>query len=79
MVLVWERLFQMQLALMKNTLPSPSDTQVYKGQSVARRMSWAERREAIRLEDIAYSLLGIFDVRMPLLQDEGQQKAFRKL
>ncbi|KAI6088310.1 HET-domain-containing protein [Hypoxylon rubiginosum] len=46
--------------------------------SVAQRMSWASNRETTREEDIAYSLLGIFDVNMPLLYGEGN-KAFRRL
>ena len=46
--------------------------------SVAQRMSWASRRMATRVEDVAYSLLGIFDVNMPLLYGEGQ-KAFGRL
>ena len=45
--------------------------------SVAKRMSWAANREATRAEDIAYSLFGIFNVNMPLLYGEGQEKAFR--
>lgn len=45
---------------------------------VAQRMSWARRRKSRRVEDIAYSLLGIFDVNMPLLYGEGK-KAFRRL
>lgn len=46
--------------------------------SIAQRMSWASTRTATRVEDIAYSLLGIFDVNMPLLYGEVQ-KAFRRL
>lgn len=46
--------------------------------SVAQRMSWAALRETTRIEDIAYSLLGIFDVNMPLLYGE-EGKAFRRL
>ena len=46
--------------------------------SVARRLSWAARRETTRMEDQAYSLLGILDVNMPLLYGEGQ-KAFLRL
>lgn len=45
---------------------------------VARRMSWAAGRETTRLEDNAYSLLGIFDVNMPMLYGEGE-KAFIRL
>ncbi|KAM5531373.1 hypothetical protein V8D89_014966 [Ganoderma adspersum] len=46
--------------------------------SVAKRMSWASKRETTRLEDEAYSLLGIFDIHMPALYGEGR-RAFRRL
>lgn len=46
--------------------------------SIATRMSWASRRETTRMEDLAYSLLGIFGVNMPLLYGEGA-KAFLRL
>lgn len=46
--------------------------------SVAERMRWASRRQATRQEDIAYSLLGIFSVNLPLLYGEGH-KAFLRL
>jgi hypothetical protein len=46
--------------------------------SVARRMSWAAGRTTTRVEDRAYSLLGIFDVNLPLLYGEGR-KAFQRL
>ncbi|KIW28743.1 uncharacterized protein PV07_08381 [Cladophialophora immunda] len=46
--------------------------------NVACRMSWAAGRETTRLEDRAYSLLGIFQVNMPLLYGEGS-RAFRRL
>ncbi|KAK1594643.1 heterokaryon incompatibility protein, partial [Colletotrichum navitas] len=46
--------------------------------SVAERMSWASRRQTTRAEDLAYCLLGIFDVNMPLIYGEGP-KAFRRL
>ncbi|KAK4451306.1 heterokaryon incompatibility protein-domain-containing protein [Podospora aff. communis PSN243] len=44
----------------------------------AKRMSWASRRQTTRTEDIAYCLLGIFDINMPLLYGEGE-KAFLRL
>ena len=47
--------------------------------SVATRMSWAAYRSCSRPEDLAYSLLGIFDVSMPLLYGEGGKQAFRRL
>jgi hypothetical protein len=46
--------------------------------SIARRMSWAASRRTTRIEDRAYSLMGIFDVNMPLLYGEGE-KAFHRL
>jgi hypothetical protein len=45
--------------------------------SIAKRMSWASSRETTRPEDLAYCLLGIFDVNMPLLYGEGQNAFIR--
>jgi hypothetical protein len=47
--------------------------------SVTERMSWAASRETYRQEDKAYSLLGIFDVNMPLIYSEGKEKALQRL
>ncbi|AEO60391.1 hypothetical protein MYCTH_2120425 [Thermothelomyces thermophilus ATCC 42464] len=48
--------------------------------SVAQRMSWAAGREAKRKEDIAYCLLGIFGVTMPMIYyGEGGEQAFPRL
>lgn len=41
-------------------------------------MSWASNRETTRPEDVAYCLLGIFDVNLPMIYGEGK-KAFRRL
>ena len=46
--------------------------------SVARRMAWAAKRQTSRTEDVAYCLMGLFDVNMPLLYGEGE-KAFIRL
>ena len=46
--------------------------------SISRRMSWAAKRTTSRTEDIAYCLLGLFDVQIPLLYGEGT-RAFRRL
>ncbi|KAI1792683.1 HET-domain-containing protein [Ganoderma leucocontextum] len=46
--------------------------------SVAQRLSWASRRKTTRVEDQAYSLLGMFDIHMPTLYGEGE-RAFRRL
>lgn len=42
------------------------------------RMSWISKRRTSREEDMAYSLLGLFNVNMPLLYGEGR-KAFVRL
>ncbi|TVY37028.1 Vegetative incompatibility protein HET-E-1 [Lachnellula subtilissima] len=47
--------------------------------SVEERMSWAKHRQTQREEDRAYSLLGIFDIQMPLIYGEGAEKAFNRL
>jgi Heterokaryon incompatibility protein (HET) len=46
--------------------------------SVAQRMSWAAYKTTTRAEDVAYSLLGLFGVNMPLLYGEGV-RAFVRL
>lgn len=46
--------------------------------TVATRMSWASYRQTTREEDMAYCLLGIFSVNMPLIYGEGS-KAFTRL
>ena len=45
--------------------------------SLAERMSWAARRRTTREEDVAYSLLGVFGVSMPLLYGEGMRSFMR--
>ncbi|KAK1705642.1 heterokaryon incompatibility protein-domain-containing protein [Colletotrichum acutatum] len=45
---------------------------------VAVRMSWAAHRRTTRVEDRAYSLLGLFDIHMPMIYGEGA-KAFQRL
>jgi hypothetical protein len=42
-------------------------------------MSWAETRQTTRKEDMAYSLLGIFNVYMPLIYGEGKDSALKRL
>ncbi|PPJ52265.1 hypothetical protein CBER1_10592 [Cercospora berteroae] len=41
-------------------------------------MSWAAQRETTKIEDQAYSLLGIFDLSLPVIYGEGE-KAFERL
>lgn len=46
--------------------------------SIAHRMSWAAERHTTRVEDIAYCMIGIFGVNIPLLYGEGE-RAFLRL
>ena len=45
--------------------------------SVAQRMYWASSRETSRKEDIAYCLLGLFAINMPMLYGEGDNAFLR--
>jgi hypothetical protein len=47
--------------------------------SIEERLSWASGRQATIEEDIAYSLMGIFDVYMPLIYGEGSTNALLRL
>ena len=49
----------------------------FEREDVGRRMSWASRRRTTRPEDIAYCLMGIFTVNMPLLYGEGDMAFIR--
>jgi hypothetical protein len=55
------------------------DIEKISGFSVAQKMYWASSRNTTRPEDLAYSLLGILNVSMPLLYGEGGEKAFIRL
>jgi hypothetical protein len=46
--------------------------------SVAQRMAWAARRRPTRIKDRADSLMGLFNVNMPLIYGEGE-RAFERL
>ncbi|KXH31275.1 heterokaryon incompatibility protein [Colletotrichum salicis] len=56
----------------------PRSRQRLSDASVAERMSWLSCRKTTRKEDMAYCMLGIFDINMPLLYGEGA-KAFARL
>jgi hypothetical protein len=45
--------------------------------SIATKMSWAADRQTSRREDIAYCLMGIFQIYMPLLYGEGSNAFLR--
>ncbi|KAF9474805.1 hypothetical protein BDN70DRAFT_769036, partial [Pholiota conissans] len=46
---------------------------------LSRKMQWAASREVTREEDIAYSLMGIFDVSISIAYGEGVSRAFLRL
>lgn len=46
---------------------------------VDERMAWAARRKTTRVEDVAYSLMGIFDVSLQIAYGEGGERAFCRL
>ncbi|KAI1456324.1 HET-domain-containing protein [Annulohypoxylon moriforme] len=60
----------------RNMLLHQEDLQSF---SIAERMSWASGRKTTRDEDRAYSLIGLFNVNMPMLYGEGGTKAFLRL
>ena len=47
--------------------------------SANERLSWAAHRQVTREEDEACSLLGLFDVCLPLLYGESRERAFMRL
>lgn len=56
-----------------------NDPDFLESTSIAQRMSWASSRVTSRPEDMAYCLMGLFDVHMPMLYGEGAEKAFLRL
>lgn len=69
------RLIRSATGIDQDLLDGSKNLQSY---SIAQRMSWASRCHTTRIEDIAYCLLGLFHVSMPLLYGEGE-RAFRRL
>ncbi|KAK2590833.1 hypothetical protein QQS21_011470 [Conoideocrella luteorostrata] len=49
----------------------------WSGLCAAHRMSWMADRETTRVEDLAYCLLGIFDINMPMIYGEGERAFIR--
>jgi hypothetical protein len=43
------------------------------------RLSWIQGRETKRDEDMVYSLLGLFDVHIPILYGEGRDNALKRM
>lgn len=47
--------------------------------SINERFSWLDSRKTTREEDRAYCMFGIFDVQLPILYSEGEEKAMQRL
>ncbi|KAI3326790.1 heterokaryon incompatibility protein-domain-containing protein [Xylariaceae sp. AK1471] len=47
--------------------------------SIAHKMAWASNRKTTKPEDRAYSLIGIFNVNIPMIYGEGVVRAFHRL
>ena len=45
--------------------------------NISTKMSWAANRNTSVMEDVAYYLLGLFDVHMPLIYGEGTNACTR--
>ncbi|KAI9568213.1 heterokaryon incompatibility protein-domain-containing protein, partial [Boletus coccyginus] len=65
-------------AITKIPVDALSHNSSFSSFSVAQRMSWAAGRQTTRIEDQAYSLMGLFDIFMPIIYGEGSS-AFRRL
>ena len=46
---------------------------------IAERISWGSKRRTTRNEDVAYSLMGLFNIHMAIIYGEGGVHAFRRL
>ncbi|KAL1600119.1 hypothetical protein SLS59_006193 [Nothophoma quercina] len=51
--------------------------ELIKEASIATIFSWASRRKTTRSEDIAYCLLGLVSINMPMLYGEGDRAFYR--
>jgi hypothetical protein len=47
--------------------------------SLEERFQWTEKRQTTEEEDIAYYLLGILNVSLPLIYGEGRNNIMRRL
>ncbi|KAK0672427.1 putative vegetative incompatibility protein HET-E-1 [Cercophora samala] len=65
------------LAVRYATTIQQKEIQDFRSCSTATKLSWAARRETTRIEDRAYSLMGLLGVHMPLLYGEGKNAFVR--
>lgn len=53
------------------------DRDAIRSASIATKFSWAAVRQTTRAEDMAYCLLGLLDINMPMLYGEGERAFYR--
>jgi hypothetical protein len=72
-----------QQEIHKSTAISPDEISNFRSSPrnirLPRKMRWAANRRVTREEDIAYSLMGIFDVSISIAYGEGSERAFFRL
>lgn len=71
----WIQLFPDSALLRKAS--GIKDLKTWQSASVACKLSWAANRQCTRIEDTAYSLMGLFGVHMPTLYGEGKNAFYR--
>ncbi|KAI7776252.1 hypothetical protein LA080_005539 [Diaporthe eres] len=54
-----------------------ADSRILPEIPVAKKISWAANRQTTRTEDMAYCLLGLFDINMPMIYGEGERAFIR--
>ncbi|KAF9473423.1 hypothetical protein BDN70DRAFT_843490 [Pholiota conissans] len=75
----WDNSIQAQIELATSITKTELLTIHLAGVSFSRKMQWAARRRVTRTEDVAYSLMGLFDISMSIAYGEGGQRAFVRL
>ncbi|KAM7218684.1 hypothetical protein V8F06_006003, partial [Rhypophila decipiens] len=63
--------------IQKATKVQPMHLAGFRTCSIAVKLSWASFRETTRVEDRAYSMLGLLGINMPLLYGEGEKAVVR--
>lgn len=75
----WRRLGEkLELEQLVKDASGIEELEHYDIASIAQKMSWAAKRQTTRIEDRAYSLMGIFGINMPPIYGEGE-RAFLRL
>lgn len=65
------------LAVAYATTIEQKDIQNFRSCSIATELSWASKRQTTKIEDRAYSMMGLLGVHMPLLYGEGKNAFVR--